>query len=107
LAVLTRPTDSSPLSTGHRIVRLLQRGQQPARVDDEVLARSGQRHLAPLTLEQRQAELRLQFLDLHGHRWRREVQGLGGAGKAHALGHLAEHAQLAEGGIQHWASGVQ
>ncbi len=44
-------------------------------------------------------DLRLDLLDLHRHRRRREVQRLRGAGDAALLGDLEEHAQLAEGDV--------
>jgi len=44
----------------------------------------------------RQADLALELLDLHRHRWRCQVQCLGGAGHAAVLRDLGKDPQLAE-----------
>jgi hypothetical protein len=58
-------TRFEPLEARHRIVGLLQVGEQAPCVDQEVLAGGGQRNLAAVALKQGQADLRLELLDLH------------------------------------------
>jgi hypothetical protein len=80
-----------PLEAAHRVLGVAQGGQQPLGVHDEVLARGGQAHRAPGAVEQLQPHLRLDLLDLHAHRRRREVQRLGRARDAALLGDLQEY----------------
>lgn len=55
--------------------------------------------LRPSRGRQRQPDLRLYLLDLHGNGGGREIQRRRGAGHAALLGHLDEHPQLAEGHV--------
>jgi hypothetical protein len=52
--------------------------------------------VAALPLEQRQADLRLDLLDLHGHGRRGEMQGLGRAREAQLARDLRENPKLPE-----------
>ncbi|MPN60173.1 hypothetical protein SDC9_207898 [bioreactor metagenome] len=61
------------------------------------IARVGQRHAAPHALEQRQADIVLELLELHRHGRRGQVQFLGGAGIAQMAGGDDEDLQLAQG----------
>jgi hypothetical protein len=88
-----------PLEARHRIVGLLQIGEQAPCMNQEVFARRGQRDLAAMTLEQRQADLRLDLLDLHRYRRRCQVQRRRGARHAALPGYLREDPQLAEGDV--------
>jgi hypothetical protein len=91
------------LQPRHGVVGILQRRQQASRMHQEVLASGRQRDIAAGAVEQRQADLGLQLLDLHRHRRRRQVQRLGGAGHAAVMRHLGKDPQLAETDIHYSA----
>ena len=86
---------------GDRRVGLAQRGEHPLGVDDQVLAHRGQRDRAPDPVEQRQADVGLELLQLHRNRRRGEVQLLGGPGDAGVPGDGDEDPQLAHAGVFH------
>ena len=89
------------LQAGGGVFGVFQRGQHFAGVNQHVFACGGQGHFATAPLEQRQAYMALQFLDLHGDGGRGQVHGFSGAGKAQVLGYLGKHTQLTKGGVFH------
>ena len=93
--------DLQPLQSCRRVFGVFQRRDDPPRVNQHVFAHRGQRHLAALALKQRHAHVAFQFLDLHGHGGRREVQNLGGAGKTEVFGDLGENPELADSRVLH------
>ena len=88
----------------HGVFGVLERREDAPRVDQQVFASGGQRHLAALAVKQGKPDIGLQFLDLHGDRWRSQVQALCGPHKTQVPGHLLEDSQLAKADVEHSAS---
>jgi hypothetical protein len=86
---------------GHHVLRVFQLGEHASRVGQQVLACQREVHLPRFTIEQRQPDLGLELLDLHRDRRRREVQLLGGPGKAQVACYRREHAELAQRHVLH------
>jgi hypothetical protein len=101
LAVLTKHPGFGPLQTGRGVFGVFHGGQNFAGINQHVLARGGQAHLLAAPVKQGHAHMAFEFLDLHGHGGRGQVQVFGGTHKAQVTGHLVEHAKLAEGGVLH------
>lgn len=77
---------------------------------DQQLACPGQRDAAPHALEQRQADVVFELLELHRDGRRCQVQFLGGAGVAQVARGDDENLQLAQGQgadeVHGWLNGV-
>jgi len=93
---------------------IAQRGEHAPGVDQEIFPGGGQGQRAPGAVEQRQPDLIFDFLDLHRHRRRGQVQRLGSThrhrrrGQVQRLGSTADaavagdfdkYAELAEGEV--------
>ncbi len=75
--------------------------QHLPRIDQQRLPGIGQRDPAPDALEQGEAALRLDLLDLEGDPGGRQMQPLGDAGERQRLGGLDEDLELANRDVPH------
>lgn len=87
--------------SGCGVFGIFQSGQDATGVHQHVLTRRGEADFSALSLKQRHAHMAFQLFDLHGDRWRGEMQILRCAHKAQVFGHFIEHPQLTEGCVFH------
>ena len=85
-----------PRAVAQHAQALVDLAQRLGRVADEVLAGFGQHDALADAVEQRAADLLLELADLVRQRRLRDVNALGGAGEAQALGERREIAEVAE-----------
>ena len=86
---------------GHRILGVLERGQHPPRVDEEILARGRQAQLPVPAIEQRKSHLVFEAADLHRHGRLGDVKLFGGPGEAQVPRGRREQSKLLQGGASH------
>jgi hypothetical protein len=84
------------LERAHRVLRVLDLTENPARVMAELLAGFGERELTRDPLEETQADRLLQLVDLHRHGRLRQMQFFGGSRKTRIAARHDEDLQLTQ-----------